>query len=104
MSKPVYMLSVFYEDAKKQSSNLAKFQPTIRSVSNADMVTVEYDKHQVGYFFTSELTHKELREKLAGLCAEKIHILIVQVQAFVATNISVAAIQWLQVHQVEIQK
>jgi hypothetical protein len=101
---PVYLLSVFYQSAKKQANDLAKILPAVRAISNGDYIAVQYDDHRVAYLFASSLDHAAIREKLVDALAPKLQMLVVEVASFVATNVSAESVQWVLRHGVPVQR
>lgn len=82
----VYQLTVFYSDAEKQFQDLAKIKPIVDKISEFSH-PVEHGKQTTAYLFSSRLDREAIQNAFKPALAPKIHLLIVQVAAIVASNI-----------------
>jgi hypothetical protein len=104
MALPIYMLSVFYSDAKKQAADLAKILPLVKKVSGNQSAVIQYDDRSVAYLFFSSMDEQALREAFRPVLAPKLQILIVRVASIVGSNIPNLSLGMFEAHLIAPQR
>lgn len=93
----LYVLTLYYKDAKKYAAQLSWVREKIAAISGGDVKPIVFAEQQVALAFTTKVVEEQIKLALRDFHGEdEMAYLLVRVSQVVETNLPAAAGEWIQ--------